>query len=169
MMALRSLYDKDKRGRIQDQLRRGAILSNKPAPEPCITGNPSLFERALEGRDFTPLSAQDKQLLRAIFFGNHASADDALSKGANPNVRDASSAHSTLLGMDNPRLFGDTGLMMATKKGDIEMVRLLIKFKADVNLDFAYGSYPYPTALTYARSLGHHDIERELIAAGAVR
>jgi hypothetical protein len=180
MMALHSLYDKDKRRAMQEALKAGKILGKKAEPEPAMPGNrfreekPAIneteryyFELALEGPDFTPLSINDKQLLRAVFFGNHASAEDALLKGANPDARDAHSAHSTIFGPNNPRIFGDTCLMMASKMGDLEMVRLLIRFKADVNLDFAYGSCPYPTALSYARRGGHKEIERELLAAGA--
>ncbi len=177
-----SLYDKNKRGRIQEQLRRGELSQKKPAPEPS-PGSDShpvrdiqeyrrggLTVQYLDHPAYAPLSSKDRLLLVAVVNSDHAQAGQALAAGANPDIRDSLSACETVLaGVQTPRNHGNTALMIATLKGDLLMVQLLIRFKADVNLDFAIGSCPFPTALTYAREKGFTDIERELVAAGAVR
>jgi ankyrin repeat protein len=61
---------------------------------------------------------------------------------------------------DRPNRFGDTPLMLAALKGDLETVRVLIAGGASVNL-------PGWTPLIYAATGGHDDVVDFLLAQGA--
>ncbi len=173
-MAMHSLFDEQRRRDMQAALRKGKLAARLPAAEPpAPSTSPPLTRDWMGAGDspyYVPLGKADKQLLRALFSDDLALATDALRKGADPDVRDVDSAHATVMSETRiVRAYGNTCLMMAAKRGNLDMVRLLIRHKADVNLDFAYGSCPHPTALSYARKGGFGEIERELLAAGATR
>jgi len=173
-MAMNSLFDENRRQEIRRAIALGRFQARKPAPEPPIratnTTRVVVQTDPLDDRGYTPLNVPDKQLLKAAYGDDLVLAKDALYKGADPNVRDASSACATVIvGMPHSRSWGDTALMIASRNGNLELVRLLISYNADVNLDFSYGSCPFPTALSYARDGGQRDIEQALLAAGATR
>lgn len=171
-MALRSLFDENRRREIRRGIALGRFPARKPAPEPSPqAGNPhSELDQRTDGPAYIPLNRLDHQLLCSVYAEDAVSARDALAKGADPNVRDADSACATIIsGTPHSRSWGDTALMIASKKGNLGLVKLLIQFKADVNLDFNYGSCPFPTALSYSQKHKHLHIEHELLAAGAVR
>jgi len=94
----------------------------------------------------TPASASD-DLLRATDVADVARVKQLIAQGANVNAHDE---------------HGRTALMSAVRKGQREIVRMLLDAGADPNLQTSYGA----TALSMAS--GHHpDIVRMLLDAGA--
>jgi hypothetical protein len=172
-MAMHALFDEGRRREIRRGIQLGRFQARKPASEPLPqeTGTQrSSSDNGLDSPHYVPLALLDRQLLKAVYGDDLASAQDALSKGANPDVRDASSAHATVIGgAPQSRAWGNTALMIASQKGNLDLVRLLISYNADVNLDFNYGSCPFPTALVYAQKNKHLHVEHELLGAGATR
>jgi ankyrin repeat protein len=63
--------------------------------------------------------------------------------------------------------FGETALMIASYRGDVDMVRLLVKAGADVNF-VKQGESDEETALMIASAQGHLGVVRTLVEAGAV-
>lgn len=197
-MVINPLFDKNRRALVREAIRRNdfGLLkradapaiepARQAAPEPLFDENtrivqvpalaippvPNLSYRAgrLNSPDYVPLSALDHQLLQAAYRNDVASAEDALRKGANPDIRDSASVAATIMfGEAHSRSWGDTPLMIAARSGSLDIVRLLISFRANVNLDYGYGSCPMPTALSYAREGKQMQIELELLDAGATR
>ncbi|MCI0504253.1 ankyrin repeat domain-containing protein [Candidatus Micrarchaeota archaeon] len=173
-MALRSFFDEYRRQEIRQAVALGRFQARKPAPTPLplATGHSEIIGE-LNGAfppNYTPLSCYDRQLIEAAVHKDLPSALEALENGANPDIRNSEGASVTIIaGATYSRSYGDTPIMIASRRGCLDMVKLLIQFKADVNLDYNTGSCPFPTALSYARKGGFAEIERELIAAGATR
>ncbi len=106
-------------------------------------------------------------LIFAISSGDHYLVQSLVDGGANVNF--TTNANSTGSGVNNYR-WGkridkgrDTPLIEATKKGSFEMVRLLIKADADLNIQNGDGN----TALLVAAANGNLPIVRILLEAGA--
>jgi hypothetical protein len=163
-MAMHALFDESRRLEIRRGIQLGRFQVRKPALEP------SPQDTDTDSPHYVPLNQLDKQLLKAVYDDDIASAQDALYKGADPNARDASSAHATVIsGAPQSRAWGNTALMIASQNGNLDLVKLLISYNADVNLDFNYGSCPFPTALSYSQKHKHLHVEHELLGAGATR
>jgi hypothetical protein len=172
-MAMHALFDEGRRREIRRGIQLGRFQARKPAPESFSQETDTQRSSSgsdLDGPHYVPLTQLDQQLLKAVYDNNLASALDALSRGADPNVRNADSACATvILGVPQSRAWGNTALMIASQNGNLDLVKMLIRFKADVNLDFGYGSCPFPTALVYAQKNKHLHVEHELLGAGATR
>ena len=93
-------------------------------------------------------AAADNALLGAAERGDRAAALRVLAKGADPNV---------------PGPDGTTALMLAAANDDVELVRALIKARANVSLKNEFGT----SALTEAAIIGSAPIIDALLKAGA--
>jgi len=103
---------------------------------------------ALSGR----AQGQNKELFAAIMKNNAAAAAPLLAAGANPNA-----AIEIVPGVPT------TYLITAAGGGNIEVVKLLLKHKAQVNQADAFKA----TALMTAAGKGHKAIVELLLASGA--
>jgi len=93
-------------------------------------------------------AAAENPLLEAAERGNRAAALQLLAKGADPNV---------------PGADGTTAIMLAASNDDIELVRALIKARANVTLKNEFGT----SAITEAAIIGSAPIIEALLKAGA--
>lgn len=93
------------------------------------------------------LATGNNELISAIKQNNFTTAVVLLDKGMNPNVIEA----------------GSSPLMLAARKGDFKLTRVLIAFGADVNLRNDDGT----TALMVAARFGHSEIVDLLLREGA--
>jgi ankyrin repeat protein len=96
----------------------------------------------------TSLAAADPTLLEAVERGDRAAALRLLATGADPNIAGAD---------------GTTPIMWAAANDDLELVRALIKSRANVTLKNQLGT----TALTEAAIVGSAPIVDALLKAGA--
>jgi ankyrin repeat protein len=95
--------------------------------------------------------SKDEQLYKAVTTHDSIKVESLLKEGANPNFRKKTASFETSL------------LTLAVTNQDIQITKLLIEHKADVN----YKDWFKTTALMYAASKGNKRIAEILIAAGA--
>jgi len=95
------------------------------------------------------LYAHYNDLVSAVWMGDFAAARDLLDDGKNPNARDAD---------------GNTALMIAVRRGDLAMARMLVTRGADVNAGKPTGG---ETPLELAERAGNFDLTRLLRSHGA--
>ena len=100
----------------------------------------------------TRAQSQNKELFAAIMKNNAAAAEPILTAGANPNT-----AIEIVPGVPT------TYLITATGSGNLDMVKLLLKYKAQVNQPDAFKA----TALMAAAGKGHKAVVELLLASGA--
>jgi ankyrin repeat protein len=96
--------------------------------------------------------APSKELATAILKKNAAAAETLLTAGANPNA-----AIEVVPG------FPTTYLITAAANGSLDLVKLLLKYKAQVNQLDGFKA----TALMAAAGKGHKDLVELLLASGA--
>ena len=96
----------------------------------------------MSGNGFTPL-------LNAVIWENYDIAKLLLDAGADPNIADG-----------NRR---NTPALIASSRGYLEMLKLLIKYGADINIKNQYGNYPLDAAI----SNKHQNVVDYLISNGA--
>lgn len=116
-----------------------------------VSAEPLEFARIrATGNDQEPeyASLDQRELIGAVIAGDHATLENFLKNGINPNAR--------------PDLWGKTALIEAIERGDVEMVRLLLDAGADP--DVKGGGY---TPLGRAAILGHGRITAMLLKYGA--
>jgi len=95
------------------------------------------------------VSASDTELLfRSVRRDDYFKVKRLIEEGADVNAQNN---------------YGDTALMIASKRGHTEVAKLLIEEGADVNAQDTLGN----TALLWASRSGHTDIVKLLIEAGA--
>lgn len=103
-------------------------------------------------------------LIIAVEQNNCENVEYLLISGANPNVTDLCAAPSNLESFDDMDLCtGLSALMVASKKGNKRIVRMLINARANVN---AVSNQGY-TALDFAVEYNHPHIVQMLVKAGA--
>jgi ankyrin repeat protein len=88
-------------------------------------------------------------LLTAARRGDARAVESLLDRGADVNAASA---------------YGVTALFFAADKGHVEVVRVLLRHKAEVNRK---DTFYQTTALSWAASKGHADVVRALVEAGA--
>ncbi len=96
-----------------------------------------------------PKSALGEGLLAAAKKGDADALEGLLAKGADVNASNA---------------YGATALSFAADKGHLEVVKLLLRHKADVNVKDTFYKF---SPLDWAVSRAHVDIVKALLAAGA--
>jgi len=124
-----------------------ALAAPAAAPAPAPAAAPAPITGALqapEPRAPTELTPSQR-LLVAAASGQLEGARDALSQGAAPNTTDGA---------------GRTALMLAARRGDVGMVRLLQQAGADVRRTDREGL----SAIDHARRAGHEALARHLEA-----
>lgn len=130
---------------------RDAWLLPEASPEARRTVDPLEFARIkATGNDAEPeyAGAEQLALIQAVEQGDRAQVEKRLQQGVNPN------------GLTGPR--GNTALVQAVARGDVEITRLLLDAGADA--DLKGGGY---TPLGLAALRGHARIAELLLKAGA--
>jgi ankyrin repeat protein len=118
----------------------------------AANGFPTLVSLLLEkGAMIDTTSGRGTALQLACRIGSIDCASILLEKGANPNVR-------------SDGVFGEPPIITAVRNDDVEMVDLLIKYGADVDLPTKDEEF---AALSVAVSLGLQHMERKLLQYGA--
>ena len=96
----------------------------------------------------------EERLCRASINGDAKEVHRLLASGVNPNF--------TRVDMTSHPLW-ENALFMAASNGNIEVVKLLLKFGADSNIQNSHGTTPLHAAIW-----GHYQLVKELLNAGAL-
>ena len=131
---------KDKKGEAAAQI---AAASGNNEYQAMV----ALLERAVSG---TQDIGKRIELVSAVEHGDVVSLQELLSGGADVTARDDA---------------GETLLMKAAKRGQLNVVNILLKFKA--NAEARSLDYRHYTALARAAEAGHADVVEALLVAGA--
>lgn len=116
----------------------------------------------------TEIVANERKLFDCIKKGNAGEVNSLLSIGVDPKCeRRQKGAYLGVLDMyRNPQAY--TTLLLATEKGDTDLVKLLLDAGADPNSTPLYwASLSGPTPLHWASKNGEEDVVRLLLNAGA--
>ncbi len=138
---------------VTDRIRNSLTFAEVPLICGAAECNAVEIERYLLGMGANPDEKMGKLplLLYHLYFHDEKTSEivhDLLVHGANPNVADRT---------------GDTPLICAVYNGDVDSVRWLINFDADLNAQNKEGS----TALMLAIDRKNFEITRHLLHAGA--
>ncbi len=127
--------------------KKGETAAQIPAPSGSHQAIVALLARAVSG---TQDIGKRRELVAAVEHNDAATLKDLLSKGGDVNARDDA---------------GETLLMKGATQGQLDLVNILLKYKADVKAK-SLDSSGY-TALVRAAEAGHADVVKALLDAGA--